>query len=377
MITKLLRLSIIITAFCFVIGFIVIFLISRSIVSPIRITAGYANLLSEGDLKIDFDERMLKRKDETGELAGSFNDLIKKLNEIVLEVMEASEIVSRGSSQLTSTSEQLSQGATEQASISEEVSSSIEEISSSIDQNKDNAYQTERIGAQAAEDADAGGLAVSETVEAMRNIAEKIKVIDEIARQTNLLSLNAAIEAARAGEYGKGFAVVAAEVGKLAANSQKASTEIFEIANESVKKAEHAGAVISEMIPNIRKTADLVQEISATSLEQSTGAQQISTVIMQLDQVIQSNAASAEESLAMAEELYTQAENLGKLISFFKIRNNAAGKKSPEVDKSLNDNTAGQKDNQTARLAVPVKITPVKKVNQINEDDTDMLFEEF
>ena len=353
MITKLLRLSIIITAVCFVIGLIVIFLITRSIVSPIRITAGYANLLSEGDLKIDFDERMLKRKDETGELAGSFNDLIKKLNEIVLEVMEASEIVSRGSSQLTSTSEQLSQGATEQASISEEVSSSIEEISSSIDQNKDNAYQTERIGAQAAEDADAGGSAVNETVEAMRNIAEKIKVIDEIARQTNLLSLNAAIEAARAGEYGKGFAVVAAEVGKLAANSQKASTEIFEIANESVNKAEHAGAVISEMIPNIRKTADLVQEISATSLEQSTGAQQISTVIMQLDQVIQSNAASAEESLAMAEELYTQAENLGKLISFFKIRNNAARKKSPEVDKSLNEKTTVQKDNQTARLAAP------------------------
>ncbi len=376
-ITRLLRLSIIITAVCFVIGLIVIFLVTRSIVSPIRITAGYANLLSEGDLKIDFDERMLRRKDETGELAGSFNALIKKLNEIVLEVIEASEIVSRGSSQLTSTSEQLSQGATEQASISEEVSSSIEEISSSIDQNKDNAYQTERIGAQAAEDADAGGAAVNETVEAMRNIAEKIKVIDEIARQTNLLSLNAAIEAARAGEYGKGFAVVAAEVGKLAANSQKASTEIFEIANESVKKAEHAGTVISEMIPNIRKTADLVQEISATSLEQSTGAQQISTVIMQLDQVIQTNAASAEESLAMAEELYSQAENLGKLISFFKIRNNASGKNSAEGDKSLNDKAAGQRNNEPARLAAPAKKPPVKKVNQITEDDADMLFEEF
>ena len=195
----------------------------------------------------------------------------------------------------------------------------MEEFEATINQNADNAAQTEKIAEKAAHDAESGGDAVMQTVEAMNLIAEKIKIIEEIARNTNLLSLNAAIEAARAEEHGKGFAVVASEVGKLAANSQASANEILELANSSVEKANSAGDMIQRIIPDIRRTADLVQEISATSSEQNTGSKQVSDGMIQLDQVIQQNAAAAEETSSMSEALYAHAEKLIEVINFFNI----------------------------------------------------------
>jgi len=195
----------------------------------------------------------------------------------------------------------------------------MEEMSSNIKQNADNALQTERIAVKSAEDAKAGGKAVEETVQAMKEIADKISIIEEIARQTNMLALNAAIEAARAGEHGKGFAVVASEVRKLAERSQNAAAEISDLSASSVQVAERAGELLSKMVPDIQRTAELVQEISAASKEQDTGAEQINKAIQQLDQVIQQNASVSEEMASTAEELASQAEQLQVDISYFRL----------------------------------------------------------
>lgn len=220
---------------------------------------------------------------------------------------------------MSATSEEMSQGASEQAAAAEEASSSIEQMTANIRQNADNAMETEKIATQASGDARVGGDAVNQTVSAMKEIADKIMIIEEIARQTNLLALNAAIEAARAGEHGKGFAVVAAEVRKLAERSQKAAGEINELSTSSVEVAEQAGIVLNSLVPNIQKTAELVQEISASSREQDAGADQISKSIQQLDAVIQQNASASEEMASTSEELSSQSDQLAEMISFFKV----------------------------------------------------------
>ncbi|MHB1400754.1 MAG: methyl-accepting chemotaxis protein, partial [Trichloromonadaceae bacterium] len=216
-------------------------------------------------------------------------------------------------------------GATEQAASAEEASSSMEQMAANIRQNADNALQTEKIAVKSAADAQAGGQAVAQTVSAMKEIAGKISIIEEIARQTNLLALNAAIEAARAGEHGKGFAVVASEVRKLAERSQLAAAEISQLSGSSVEVAEKAGAMLVRMVPDIQRTAELVQEIAAASKEQDTGAEQVNKAIQQLDQVIQQNASASEEMASTAEELSGQAEQLQHTIAFFKVDHNSAG----------------------------------------------------
>lgn len=220
---------------------------------------------------------------------------------------------------MNSTTQQVSQGASEQAASAEEVSSSMEQMGANIQQNTDNANITEKLAMKVTSDAKESGIAVKQSVEAMKEIAQKISIIEEISRQTNLLALNAAIEAARAGEHGKGFAVVASEVRKLAERSQNAAGEITGISTSSVEIAEKAGILLDTLVPNIERTSELIQEISSASTEQNTGIEQISLALTQLDQVTQQNASAAEEMAATAEILNSQSDEMKQLISFFDI----------------------------------------------------------
>jgi len=250
---------------------------------------------------------------------GDMENMNTKLKDIVENITGSVESVSQGSEQISLSAQQLSQGASEQAAGAEEVSSSMEQMSSNIQQNSDNAMETEKIAIKVVDDAKISGDSVSQTVRAMKQIAEKISIIEEIARQTNLLALNAAIEAARAGDHGKGFAVVAAEVRKLAERSGVAAGEIGDLSNSSVQIAETAGDLLTRLVPDIQKTAELVQEISVASNEQRVGAEQINSAILQLDKVIQQNSASSEELASTSEELSAQALTLLEMIQFFNI----------------------------------------------------------
>ena len=272
-----------------------------------------ANTVASGDLSHDI---VLASGDSTSVMA-AMKKMVDKLKEVITEVQSAADNVATGTQEMSATAQQMSQGATEQAASAEEISSSMEQMASNIRQNTDNAMQTEKIAVKSDSDAREGGKAVNETVSAMKQIATKISIIEEIARQTNLLALNAAIEAARAGEHGKGFAVVASEVRKLAERSQSAAGEISQLSTTSVAIAEQAGEMLDKMLPDIQKTAELVQEISASSKEQDTGADQINKAIQQLDQVIQQNAGAAEEMASTTEELSSQAEQLKATIAFF------------------------------------------------------------
>ena len=295
-------------------GILIGFFITREVTRPLRLAVEIADKLAKGDLSVNIDERS---KDETGRLLSSMKNMVHSLRAVVTEVATASDNVASGSRQMSSTSEDMSQGATEQAASAEQASSSMEEMAANIKQNADNAQQTEKIAMQAANDAEKGGKAVEETVEAMKQIADKITIIEEIARQTNMLALNAAIEAARAGEHGKGFAVVADAVRKLAEKSQSAAGEISNLSTSSVQIAEDAGVMLNKIVPDIRKTAELVQEINAASREQNTGVEQINRALQQLDYIIQQNASASEELSAISEELATQAEHLQDSIGFF------------------------------------------------------------
>ena len=343
-----------------IIGIAVSLLFARSISTKLRASVDFASKIASGDLSASMD---IDQKDEIGQLANSLKDMAENLNRILLDIQNASNQVASGSQQISSTSQQISSGATEQASSTEEVSSAMEELVANIQQNTESSKSADDISKKVAVEAAEGGEAVNETVAAMKSIAEKITIIEDIARNTNMLALNAAIEAARAGDAGKGFAVVASEVRKLAENSGSAAAEIIDISINSVKAAEKAGNLINDLVPQIQNTAELIQEINTSSIEQNRGADQINQALQQLDTVIQQNASSSEEMASMAEELSSQSELMKSNVDFFKLsgseqiysavpetvketeekKNSSAGKtKKPETEKSYDyDNNDG------------------------------------
>ncbi|GLR96429.1 methyl-accepting chemotaxis protein [Bradyrhizobium liaoningense] len=313
-------------------------------IASLNANAELANEIAQGNLTIE-----AKRMSDKDKLGIALEMMVQRLRQIVSEALTAAQNVSAGSQELSASAEQLSQGAAEQASSAEEASSSMEEMASNVKQNADNANQTERIAAQSAKDAEASGAAVGRAVQAMQTIAEKITIVQEIARQTDLLALNAAVEAARAGEHGKGFAVVASEVRKLAERSQAAAAEIGTLSTESVKVAQEAGGMLSRLVPDIKKTAELVQEITAACREQDVGAAQINQAIQQLDKVGQQNASASEQVSSTSEELASQAEQLQSTISFFRIEESGRSKAAPqEIERAV-----GQLRAKAAKMAAP------------------------
>jgi methyl-accepting chemotaxis protein len=299
--------------------------LSRNISLPLRDLAEAAKRVAGGDLatRVEID-----RHDEVGQVADAINAMIAKL-------------LAAASGQVSATTQSLSRGTSEQAASVQETTSNIEQMNASISQNADNSRQMEQMASKGVKDGEESGQAVRETVTAMKSIAEKVSIIEEIAYQTNLLALNAAIEAARAGDHGKGFAVVATEVRKLAERSQAAAREISALASSSVRTAERSGTLLAELVPAIRKTADLVQEVAAASREQASGISQVNKAIGHMDQVTQRNAAAGEQLASTAEEVASQAESLQQLIAFFKV-SGYHKPSSPNVVMSAPDSHVGR-----------------------------------
>jgi methyl-accepting chemotaxis protein len=352
------------------IGFVITMCIAVWLVVSITNSLKQANhaikAVASGDLTVQIDNN---KKDEIGEMLGYLQTMVYKLKDTITFITGATDSITTASEQMSASSQQLSHGASEQAASAEEVSSSMEQMTANIQQSADNAQQTEKIAFKASDDIREGSQAVNLAVTSMKNIADKISIIGEIARQTNLLALNAAVEAARAGEHGKGFAVVASEVRKLAERSQQAANEIDILSKSSVSISEKSGRILEDIVPNIQKTSKLVQEISASSIEQNSGARQVNSAIQELNKVIQSNAATAEEMAASSEELETQAIQLRETISFFNLGNEISRRNSTK-SQTRNTRTANT-------MLAKSKLKNGVVLNLENENALDAEFEKF
>jgi methyl-accepting chemotaxis protein len=296
-------------------------LVRKKIKEPLDESIINLKQISTGYLNIKINEKQLMRNDEIGNLSNMIKDLSNKLNEIIAEVQSTSENIASVSNLLSSVSQQISQSTNQQSASVEELSSSMEEMASLMDQNKDNSKQTEQIALSSVNGIREVAVSSEKSCDAVKKISEKIEIINEIAFQTNILALNAAVEAARAGEHGRGFAVVAAEVRKLAERSKDAANFIVSFSKETLLLTEQATIKLNSIIPEIEKTAKLVQEISASSVEQSSGAEQININTQGFNQVMQQNASSSDELATSAQELTDLAQKLNQLIFFFNTSN--------------------------------------------------------
>lgn len=356
------QILLIITLVALLTGSLAAWWITRSIMKQLGADPAEVRVLAEGiasgDLSTDLSN--VDKKKRVGVYAAMI-DMQQKLIEVVQQIQGNSNQIADAATQVADTASSLSGATSEQAASVEETSASVEQMGASISQNSANSQATDKIASESASAAREGGQAVGETVQAMLQIAEKISIIEDIAYQTNMLALNAAIEAARAGEHGKGFAVVAAEVRKLAERSQIAASEISTLTGDSVKVAEKAGKLLEKMVPDITRTAELVQEISAASEEQSSGVGQINNAMQQLDKVTQQNASGSEELAAIAEEMQAQSANLLQAVGFFHLAQDAEVTKAPAP---VISSQPSEPRDSSATLAEVVAIADEVKVDE-------------
>lgn len=343
--------------------------ITHSISRPLKKSVAFAGEIAKGNLLASME---MDQEDELGELARSLNGMKEKLLNTISSIQAAAKHIADASNQMSHASQKISEGSTEQASSAEEISASMEQMSASISQNTSNAQRTEEIAGKATEKMNHGSRNVIDLTNAIREIADKITIIGDIAYQTNILSLNAAVEAARAGEYGKGFAVVADEVKKLAERSQEAATEIDKVSGAGVKLADDSRLLINEIVPQIEDTLKLVQEITASSMEQNSGAEQVNDSVQQFNQVIQQNATAAEEMATNSEELASQASYLMEMTTFFKTGSHHVTGKKPTNNKTKKPELG------TPSKSLQIKSNQKKGVDlRLGSDNLDKEFEKY